>query len=262
MLRNLFLFVFFLPLLVTAQDNYEIQVYASPTMDKGTTIFELHSNYTFVGEKDLKGTVRPSYHSLHETVEITHGITDNFELGFYIFTNATHPYGWQYVGSHIRPRISAPTRWKLPVGLSLSAEIGFQRKEYSSETWSVELRPIIDKQWDQLYISLNPVLGFQLKGEQPASAPSFAPNCKAAWSLSKKISLGAEYYGDLGPVNHFDPASEQSQALFAVVDLYLHPDWEFNFGTGWGLTPGTDGFNAKLILGRHINWKKRKPSGK
>ncbi|MFP5041442.1 hypothetical protein [Parasediminibacterium sp. JCM 36343] len=32
-----------------AQDNYEIQVYASPTTKKGSTMFELHSNYNFGG---------------------------------------------------------------------------------------------------------------------------------------------------------------------------------------------------------------------
>ena len=72
---------------VFSQENYEIQVYASPTMARRQTIFELHSNYTFIGGKDIVDGVLPSYHSIHETIEITHGITDNFELGFYLFTN-------------------------------------------------------------------------------------------------------------------------------------------------------------------------------
>lgn len=39
----------------------------------------------------------------------------------------------------------APASWHLPVGISLSAEVGYQRPEYSDQTWSVEVRPIIDK---------------------------------------------------------------------------------------------------------------------
>ena len=31
---------------ISAQDDYEIQVYRSETLEKGYTIFELHSNYT------------------------------------------------------------------------------------------------------------------------------------------------------------------------------------------------------------------------
>src|SRR5260221_8691729 len=121
-----------------SQENYEIQVYASPTMEKGNTIFELHSNFTFNGEKNILEGVRPSYHALHETLEITHGITKNFEIGFYLFTNYTNPFGYKVVGSHIRPRVSVPEKWKWPVGVSLSTEFGYQRKEYSSDTWSVE----------------------------------------------------------------------------------------------------------------------------
>src|SRR5205809_976411 len=79
--------------LLFAQENYEIQVYGSQTQAKNSSIFELHSNFTFLGQKDVVKGVRPSFHSLHETLEITTGITDNFELGFYLFTNYTDGYG-------------------------------------------------------------------------------------------------------------------------------------------------------------------------
>src|SRR5665647_2295199 len=88
----------------TAQDNYEIQVYGSPTQEKGTTMFELHSNFTFDGQKNIIDGVRPSNHALHETVEITHGVTDNFEIGFYFFTNYTSKYGYKYAVSYTHLR--------------------------------------------------------------------------------------------------------------------------------------------------------------
>ena len=245
-----------------AQENYEIQVYSAPTMTKGQTMFELHSNFTFQGEKDILKGVRPSYHALHETLEITHGITENFELGFYLFTNYTSPYGYKIVGSHLRPRVSAPEKWKLPVGLSLSMEIGYQRMEYAAETWSVELRPIIDKTFGKLYVSLNPVLGIQLKGVDKESAPAFTPNIKASYAVTPKISIGSEYYGDLGALNHFESGPSQSHAIFAVADLYVNPKWEINFGPGWGLTRATDGLVIKLLVGRRINWKHAKADEK
>ena len=258
MRKIFFIYCFLLPLLVPAQENYEIQVYSSPTMTKGQTIFELHSNFTFNGEKDMVKGVLPAYHSLHETVEITHGITDNFELGFYLFTNYTPNHGWKIIGTHIRPRIAAPAQWNLPVGLSLSAEIGWQSKEYSAETASLEIRPIIDKTFGKLYLSLNPVLGIRLKGINQPSAPAFAPNCKAAYAVTPKVSIGTEYYGDLGPITDFEKIPEQNHAIFLVADLYLDPKWEINFGPGFGLTDATDGLVVKLLLGRRINWKKNK----
>ena len=61
-----------------AQENYEIQVYGSQTQPRHSTIFELHSNFTFNGEKEIVKGVRPTHHALHETIEITHGISNIF----------------------------------------------------------------------------------------------------------------------------------------------------------------------------------------
>src|SRR3569623_329810 len=104
---RLCLFAIFIAVVTTAsaQDNYEIQVYGSQTQAKGSTMFELHSNYTFNGQKQVMDGVLPSNHSLHETGEITTGITDNFEIGVYLFTNYTPGHGYSIVGSHLRPRI-------------------------------------------------------------------------------------------------------------------------------------------------------------
>jgi len=110
-----------------AQDNYEIQVYGAQTQVKNSTMFELHSNYTFSGEKNITDGVLPSYHALHETLEITTGVTNHFELGVYLFTAYIPGHGYQVVGSHLRPRIMVPAKWRLPVGLSLSTEIGYQK---------------------------------------------------------------------------------------------------------------------------------------
>jgi hypothetical protein len=241
-----------------SQDNYEIQVYGSPTQDKGTTQLELHSNFTFNGERNIIKGIRPTNHALHETLEITHGFTDNFEIGFYFFTNYTSPFGYQYVGSHIRPRISAPEKWKLPVGLSLSMEVGYQKQEYSADTWNWEIRPIIDKQWGKLYASFNPAFGVSLKGIENNSTPVFEPNFKMDYQFLKHGSLGIEYYGSMGYINGFDRLADQNHALFFTYDLEDDPKWEFNIGAGFGLTQATDGFVLKTILGRRINWKKKK----
>lgn len=258
MRKLLFLCFLFYYQTIFAQDNYEIQVYGSETQAKHSTIFELHSNYAFDGERNIVDGVRPSYHALHETLEITQGITDNFEIGFYLFTNYTSPYGYKIIGSHIRPRIAAPEKWKLPVGLSLSAEIGYQSQDYSPDTWSAEIRPIIDKQWKKLYISFNPAIGISLKGVNQNAAPSFEPNVKASYSFFKNANLGIEYYGSMGPLNQFDKLPEQNHALFFVYDLQNNDNWELNVGPGWGLTPATDGFVFKILVGRKVQWKKTK----
>ncbi len=240
-----------------SQDNYEIQVYGSQTQSPGSSMFELHSNYTFNGQMQTEKGVLPSYHSLHETLEITTGITPVFETGFYLFTSYVPGHGYQIVGSHIRPRIMAPQKWDLPVGLSLSVEFGYQRAEYSTDTWSIELRPIIDKQWKKLYISFNPTLGIALKSKYDNSVPSFEPNLKIGYLFFRNTSFGIEYYGDCGSINHFDKLAQQNHALFVVYDLQNNAKWELNIGGGFGLTQATDGFIFKVILGRRVSWKRK-----
>lgn len=70
--------------IAAAQADNEIQVYASPTVGRQLTIIELHSNYTLSPSKRLAYPGEAK--DLNESLEITHGFTDNFELGFYVFT--------------------------------------------------------------------------------------------------------------------------------------------------------------------------------
>ena len=127
------------------QDNYEIQVYGSDTVAPGHTMVELHSNFTFEGFKTGDHGVLPDQHQLHETVEITQGWTSWFETGFYIFTSYGPNQGYKWVGNHIRPRVRVPDSWHWPVGVSLSTEVGYVRPIFSADTWTSEIRPIVDK---------------------------------------------------------------------------------------------------------------------
>jgi hypothetical protein len=244
---------------LTAQENYEIQVYGADTIDKGKTMVELHSNLTINGSKTVEDGLLPTNHALHETIEITHGITDWFETGFYIFTSynpVKGGYGW--VGDHIRPRVKVPKEWNLPVGLSLSAEIGYQRKQYSLDTWSLELRPIIDKTVGKHYLSFNPTFDRSFHGPGTASGVVFSPNFKYGYEFSKKVNAGIEYYGSVGPITSFDPIRDQQQQVFASVDLDLDPKWEFNAGIGVGMTAATDHMILKFIVGRRFDFGGKK----
>lgn len=234
-----------------SQDNYEIQVYPSGTVAPGATMIEMHSNYTPEGRTFTNG-VLPTEDALHETLEITHGFTDWMEIGFYLFTSVVPHNGWQWVGDHLRPRVRVPEEWNLPVGLSLSLECGYQRRAYAADTWTLEIRPILDKDTRLFYASFNPTLGVSLKGANSSSGVGFEPNLKVAWHAIAAADFGAEYYGDVGPVAHPDGLNEQSHALFGTVDLNLSPEWEINAGAGWGLTSSTDGLVLKLILGRRF----------
>ena len=241
-----------------AQDNYEIQVYGSDMVPPHNTMVELHSNFTVDGSKTVINGVLPTNHAEHETVEITQGITDWFETGFYIFTSIQPNGGWQWVGDHIRPRVRIPESWHWPVGVSLSNEIGYQRAAFSADTWSWEIRPIVDRKLGRWYLSFNPTLDRSWHGPSVKRGVEFSPNAKFSFDFTKRIAGGLEYYAAYGPLTGFDPLREQQQQFIPAIDVDFGPRWEFNFGVGVGVTSATDHLIVKCIVGRRFDWKRRK----
>jgi len=160
------------------------------------------------------------------------------------------------VGDHIRPRVRVPEDWHWPVGVSLSTEVGYQRAVYSLDTWTWEIRPIVDKTVGKLYLCFNPALERSFHGPSVPQGVVFSPNVKVGYDVTKVINGGFEYYGSLGPVTGFLPIPQQMQQIFAVTDLNVSKDWEFNFGVGVGMTGATDHLIVKMIIGRRFGGKK------
>ncbi len=235
-----------------AQDNYEIQVYGSELVAPGATMVELHSNYTTRSGVDLAPGQYSTRHAEHETLEITHGFNDFLEIGYYNFTTIQPGTGFDWVGTHVRPRVSVPARWHWPVGLSLSQEIGYQKKAYSPDTWTYEIRPIIDQQLGRFYWSINPSLEIALKGPDAGHRPEFSPNVQVGVDVSHKVNLALEYYGSFGPLFDFEAFRNTEQELFPAINYNFGPDWEFNLATGIALTSHTDVVGLKMIIGHRF----------
>jgi hypothetical protein len=236
------------------QGNYQIQVYGADTVAPKNLMVELHSNYTISGQTKTIDGVYPTNHQEHETLELTQGINNWSEVGFYVFTSEQDGHGVQWVGDHIRPRVRAPDSWHLPVGLSLSTEIGYQRAVYSPDTWTWEIRPIIDKALGRWYFAFNPALERTWHGPDVNQGLGFSPAAKVSYDFTRQISGGLEYYADYGRIGPFDALHDQQQQIFAVTDLNVSPKWEINIGMGVGPTAATDHLIVKGILGRRFNW--------
>lgn len=214
---------------------------------------ELHSNFAVHGRSVAENGVRPTRHAFHETVELTHGFTPWFEVGFYTFTTIQPHGGFEYVGNHIRPRFRAPESWGLPVGLSLSQEFGYARSDFSADTWSYELRPVIDQTLGRFYWSVNPALEKSLRGPGAASGFTFAPAAKVSYDLTSRVTAGFEYYADMGNIRRFEPRATQSHEIYPAIDLDLGPDWEVNFGVSVPVSKGVEDRRViKLITGRRF----------
>ncbi len=96
-----------------------------------------------------------------------------------MFTSADSVYGWNWVGDHIRPRVKVPDSWRWRVKVRLSKEMGYQRASYSSDTWTWEIRPIVDKLkrlGKMVFCASNPSLDRSFHGPSVNKGVEFSPN--------------------------------------------------------------------------------------
>jgi hypothetical protein len=131
------------------------------------------------------------------------------------------------------------------------AQENYEIQVYGSETMPVGTT-MFDKQFGAWYVSLNPTVEHGLRGETSAEGFEFAPKAVVNVDATRKVNVGVEYYGGMGPIRNIAPRAEQEHQLFGVVNLDRGPDWEFNAGYGVGLTAPAEKRMVKLILGRRV----------
>jgi hypothetical protein len=229
-----------------AQDAFEIQVYDASTAPALTPGLEIHLNGFLQGSKQASPAGElPTHHVIHATLEPHLGLTDWLEAGAYL-QSALRPDGtYDYAGTKLRlkARLLEPVfGW---LNLALNGELSFIPAAYEAARRGGELRPILETRRGPLGLWLNPIVSFELDG---GFHPELEPCAKAAWSVSETLSLGAEYYAGLGPIDGLLPLREQVHRGFAVVDLAFR--WlGLNLGIGGG--SGPDSFIVKAILELH-----------
>ncbi len=123
----------------------------------------------------------------HETLELRQGINDWAEVGFYLFSSIQPDGEWQWVGDHIRPRVHAPEKWHWPVGVSLSTEFGYQRDAFSPDTWTWEIRPIVDRKIGPWYLAFNPALDRSFHGPGVNQGVTFSPTQRSATTSRRRL---------------------------------------------------------------------------
>ena len=167
-----------------AQDLFEIQVYPYQTVPPGKTMVELHNNYFPSGTTDAPLGEFAMNHQAHTTLEVTHGFTNYFECAGYLVTASYVPgHGGKYAGARIRPRFRLPETPNFFFNVSLSFELGFNRREFEANTRTLEIRPILEHEEGRLYLSINPNMSKALKGPDSDAGLEFEPGVKFAWNM-------------------------------------------------------------------------------
>jgi len=223
----------------------EIQVYNAAIAAVGQFTYQQHLNYVPLGLKDPPfpgGLV--SNHSLNGTPEFAYGMTEWWELGFYL-PFAVENQQFLSDAFKVRTLFVSPHADQRDFFYGLNLEFSNTTPRFAQTRFELEVRPIIgvrNKEWEFI---VNPIVdvGFGRFGE-----PDFAPAARLARKLAPDTYLGLEYYSDLGEIGNFGKLADQQHTLFLVTDFKLGV-LDVNFGVGYGLTPASDRWVVKTILG-------------
>lgn len=223
----------------------EIQVYNADIAAPGQFTIQQHLNYVGAGIKDPPfpgGLV--SNHSLNGTPEFAYGVTEWWEVGLYLpFSVQDNRFYSDYF--KIRTLFVTPHADQKDFFYGLNFELSNDAPGFSQTRWALEIRPIIGWRNAEYEFIVNPIvdLSFGKYGEA-----DFAPAARLARKFGEDLYFGFEYYADFGRIGDFSKLADQQHTLFAVTDFKAGV-FDIDLGVGFGLTPGSDRFVVKSIIG-------------
>ena len=225
-----------LPIRSAAQDRFEIEVYPYETAARGEWELETHLNYTQVGTTAFDGRVAPTEGQTRLAAELTHGLTDHWELSAYLLAAHRSASGVDFAGWRMRSRVRAPETWRLPVQLGLSLELEATQPAFSDSPLTLELVPIFQRRVGRWQFTVDPAFERDLSGPEASEGWEFEPRARAAVTASRTVTLALEYYGALGHVGAILPAESQVHQFFPTVELRLGDELSVDLGVGVGAT--------------------------
>lgn len=223
----------------------EIQVYNAGIAEIGQLTIQQHLNYVALGTKTapFAGGLR-SNGSVNGTPEFAYGLTEWWEVGLYApFSIQDRTYYSDAL--KLRTLFVTPHAEQRSFFYGVNFEFSHETPPFAQTRFAMEIRPIIGIRNDRYEFIVNPIvdIGFGQYGET-----RFAPAARLARKFGPDLFGGFEYYADLGKIGSFGSFMQQQHTLFAVTDFKLG-EFDVNFGVGYGLTPVSDRWVAKAIIG-------------
>jgi hypothetical protein len=223
----------------------EIQVYNAGIAQPGQFTIQQHLNYVPLGVKDppFPGGV-VSHNSINGTPEFAYGVTDWWELGLYL-PFAIQDRQFLSDAFKLRTLFVSPNAADRNFFYGVNFEFSNTTPKFSQTRFGLEIRPIVGVRNPDYEFIVNPIvdIGFGQYGQA-----DFAPAARIARKLGPDLFVGLEYYADFGEIGNFAKPADQQHTLFAVTDFKVG-DFGVNFGVGYGLTPASDRFVVKTIVG-------------
>jgi hypothetical protein len=236
-----------------ALDPWEFEVYPYLTTPRGVLEIEslnavVASGHQEAGEGTSAG-IFPSQGMWFNAYEFTYGLTDRIEAAGYLNFAKPGDHGYRFAGDKFRLRGQLFEQGVLPVDLGWYVELEQHvTPAFDAQRFELELKPIIEKDIGRVSLRLNPIFEKPLGAPEGREAPGFGYAAGIYYPWHRSFSPGLEAYGGAGEIGNFEPVSNQQHYLFPVVWGVLPHGIEYNFGVGFGLTPGSDRVIVKLNI--------------
>ena len=256
--RATFILVLLLPLLRVARaeaqlDPWEFEVYPYSTVSRG--IIELETDNAVVanghshGENGTAAGTFRSQGMWYNGNELTYGVSDRIEAAGYLDMAQPSGRGFWWAGDKFRLRGRLFDQEALPVDLGWYLEVEYHKMpQFDDASWELELKPIIEKDFGPISLVANPVFEKVLSGAGRNQGFEFGYRNGVYYRWMRYLSPGVEFYGGIGLIDDNDPISEQQHYIFPVIWGELPHGIEYNVGSGFGLTPGSDHVIIKFNL--------------
>jgi hypothetical protein len=232
-----------------ATDPFEIQVYDGTANAPGEPGLEFHLNTVAAGLTTAPPPEYPENHQTHFTFEPSLGLFPWWELGGYFEMALRGDQAFDYAGVKLRNKFVTPPDFSAHWRLGLNIEFSRVPDTYDRDRWGNELRPIVAFENDVVAFAVNPIVDSSLAGPDASAGPTFEPCLSLAFKIHEAVSVGAEYYTNLGPFRGFLPWNEEEQYVYEVFNVLSVKRFELNAGVGEGLTDASNRLVLKMILG-------------
>lgn len=240
-----------------AVDPFEIQVYDGTANAPGVPGLELHVNTVPIGLTTAPSPEYPQDHQTHFTFEPSLGLLPWWEVGGYFEMALRGDQAFDYAGIKLRNKLVTPPSWSPRWRLGLNIEFSLLPDTFDRGRWGNELRPIVAFENRGFAFAFNPIVDSSLAGPDASAGPTFEPCIALAVKIHEAVSVGVEYYANLGPIGGILPWQEEEQYVYEVFNLLSVKHFELNAGVGEGLTDASNRLVFKTILG--YSWEEDAP---
>ena len=186
------------------------------------------------------------------SVELEYGVTDHFTIGAY--ANAEDPRGGAFKLSETRlvGRYRFAQRYEHFFNTAAYLEYYMPRGGYSN-SHEVEARLILDHDFNDFRLALNPTLSKSIHGDEGGQRVKWSFENGLYWRRYRSFQPGIEIYSDFGEIGKTPAFNKQTHVLFATADIRVGTGWQWNVGVGRGLTSASDHWTVKSILTYQFN---------